>query len=200
MHNFKKGKPVWDTWDEIAQYKLIYGLVSGIGVWALAGAVVLVQMAEGHWDWGVRGAVGVLVLGIPGLMWITLRWLEDAISAFRAVAALLRLLRLRRCKLEGLQSRRADLHQRIMQLAVHTLGLPPDPEQYFVDHDVDDGNAGLHSSGSQKQILGRVRSSWESGTRYFSVRRRRKRDWNETLRLYDQTEYPDEGDHTDVSI
>ena len=25
VHNFKKTGPVWDTWDEIAQYKLIYG-------------------------------------------------------------------------------------------------------------------------------------------------------------------------------
>lgn len=25
VHNFKKTGPAWDTWDEIAQYKLIYG-------------------------------------------------------------------------------------------------------------------------------------------------------------------------------
>ena len=25
VHNFKKTGPIWDTWDEIAQYKLIYG-------------------------------------------------------------------------------------------------------------------------------------------------------------------------------
>ena len=25
VHNFKKTGPVWDTWDEIAQYKLVYG-------------------------------------------------------------------------------------------------------------------------------------------------------------------------------
>jgi len=28
----------------------------------------------------------------------------------------------------------------------------------------------------------------------FSVRRRRKRDWNETLRLYDKTDYPADDD------
>lgn len=27
VHNFKKTGPIWDTWDEIAQYKLIYGLL-----------------------------------------------------------------------------------------------------------------------------------------------------------------------------
>jgi glycerol-3-phosphate O-acyltransferase / dihydroxyacetone phosphate acyltransferase len=63
-----------------------------------------------------------------------------------------------------------------MSLAVQTLGLPNNPETYF-----------LEACGRQK---GRVKSSWESGARYFLVRR--KRDWNETLRLYDKTDYPDE--------
>jgi glycerol-3-phosphate O-acyltransferase / dihydroxyacetone phosphate acyltransferase len=37
---------------------------------------------------------------------------------------------------------------------------------------------------------GRVRGPWESGSRYFSLKRRRKRDWNEALRWYDVTDYP----------
>jgi len=108
---------------------------------------------------------------------MTLRWLEDGVSAFRAFTALLRLLRVGKSTLKGMHERRTDLYGRVMNLAVNTLGLPADPEAHF-----------LEVGGRQK---GRVRSSWESGARYFSVRRRRKRDWNETLRLYDKTDYPD---------
>ena len=32
VHNFKKTGPVWDTWDEIAQYKLIYGRLLALSV------------------------------------------------------------------------------------------------------------------------------------------------------------------------
>jgi glycerol-3-phosphate O-acyltransferase/dihydroxyacetone phosphate acyltransferase len=111
-------------------------------------------------------------------MWMTLRWLEDAVSAFRAFTALVRLLRVGKGTLEGMREQRVALHERVMRLAVLTLGLPKDPETYF-----------LEAGGREK---GRVRNSWESGARYFSVRRRRKRDWNETLRLYDKTDYPDD--------
>lgn len=109
---------------------------------------------------------------------MTLRWLEDAVSAFRAFIALIRLLRVGKSTLNSVRDRRESLHGRVMKLAVETLGLPDDPETYF-----------LEAGGKEK---GRVRSSWESGARYFSVRRRRKRDWNETLRLYDKTDYPDD--------
>ncbi|KZP34476.1 hypothetical protein FIBSPDRAFT_915724 [Athelia psychrophila] len=163
VHNFKKSGPVWDTWDEIAQYKLIYGLMSGLAVWALS-VLLTLPMA------------GVTVFVTPALMWMSLRWLEDAVSAFRAFLALLRLLRVGKPTLKAMREKRAELHGRVMKLAIGTLGLPQDPETHF-----------LEAGGKEK---GRVRSRWESGARYFSVRRRRKRDWNETLRLYDKTDYP----------
>ncbi|KAH7920538.1 hypothetical protein BV22DRAFT_1039733 [Leucogyrophana mollusca] len=166
VHNFKKTGPIWDTWDEIAQYKLVYGLFSGLGVWA---AAVLLTLPFAP----------VTMVLVPALMWMTLRWLEDAVSAFRAFTALVRLLRVGKGTLGSMRATRADLHRRVVGLAVGTLGLPEDPETYF-----------LESGGREK---GRVRSRWESGAKYFSVRRRRKRDWNETLRLYDKVDYPEEG-------
>lgn len=71
---------------------------------------------------------------------------------------------------------RKDLHSRVMNLATE-LDLPPNPESYFVER-----------GGREK---GRVSGPWDSNARYFSVKRRRKRDWNETLRLYDKVDYPD---------
>ncbi|EGO00193.1 hypothetical protein SERLA73DRAFT_180644 [Serpula lacrymans var. lacrymans S7.3] len=166
VHNFKKSGPIWDTWDEIAQYKLIYGLISGLCVWF--GSVLLTL----PFAW-------ITIFLVPLLMWMTLRWLEDAVSAFRAFTALVRLLRVGTSTLKRMRVRRQNLHGRIMNLAVKTLGLPADPEVYF-----------LESGGKEK---GRVRGRWESSAKYFSVRRRRKRDWNETLRLYDKVDYPEEG-------
>lgn len=165
VHNFKKSGPNWDTWDEIAQYKLVYGLFSGIFVW-ISSVLLTLPFAT------------ITVFLVPALMWMTLRWLEDAVSAFRAFTALLRLLWVGPITLKALRGTRDDLHSRIMNLAVGTLGLPQNPESDF-----------LESGGRQK---GRVKSKWESGAKYFSVRRRRKRDWNETLRLYDKVDYPDE--------
>ncbi|KAG6372285.1 hypothetical protein JVT61DRAFT_7725 [Boletus reticuloceps] len=166
VRNFKKSGPTWDTWDEIAQYKLVYGLISGVIVW-ISSVLLTLPFAV------------ITVILVPALMWMTLRWLEDAVSAFRAFTALLRLLWVGPMTLKELRETRDDLHSRIMNVAVGTLGLPQNPEKYF-----------LESGGREK---GRVKSKWESGAKYFSMRRRRKRDWNETLRLYDKVDYPDEG-------
>ncbi|KAJ6587163.1 hypothetical protein DFH09DRAFT_1142794 [Mycena vulgaris] len=165
VHNFKKTGPIFDTFDEIAQYKLIYGLFSGILVW-FGSALITFPFTV------------VTFLLVPALMWMTLRWLEDAVAAFRAFSALVRLLRVGKPTLRSMHVRREDLHARVMRLAVETLGLPEDPEAYFARH-----------GGKEK---GRVRGHWESGSRYFSIKRRRKRDWNETMRLYDVVDYPKE--------
>lgn len=163
VHQYKRTGPVWDTYDEIAQYKLTYGLVSYVCVYLVALLATL----------PVALLTAVLV---PAGMWMSLRWTEDAVAAFRAFMALSRLLRVGKPALEGMRERRADLHARVMALAVGTLGLPEQPETYFAE-----------TGGVEK---GRVRGRWASKAKYFSVRRRRKRDWNETLRLYDQVDYP----------
>lgn len=164
VHYFKKTGPIFDTWDEIAQYKLIYGLFSGLFVWFTA---VL-------FTWSIAPFTLIFV---PAFMWMTLRWFEDAVSAFRAYKALWRLLWVGKLTLRGMQDRRQDLYSRVMNLA-RTIGLPEDPESYFVK-----------AGGREK---GRVNDPWDSTRRYFSLRRRRKRDWNEVLRLYDKVDYPDD--------
>jgi glycerol-3-phosphate O-acyltransferase/dihydroxyacetone phosphate acyltransferase len=165
VRNFKKTGPVWDTWDEIAQYKLIYGLVSGLCVYAAA-------------MFATFPIFPVTSVAVPVLMWMSLRWFEDAVSAARALFALWRLLCVNPATLSRLRATRADLHRRVVHLAVHELGLPANPERYFVVY-----------GGKDK---GRVVGRWASKTNYFSVRRRRKRDWNETLRLYEQVDYPED--------
>ncbi|KAH9931180.1 uncharacterized protein BXZ73DRAFT_47432 [Epithele typhae] len=164
VHQFKRTGPVWDTWDEIAQYKLTYGLISGLAVWLL---VVLATFPV---------ALFTVPL-VPAAMWMGLRWMEGAVAAGRALAALARLLWVGKPALRGMRERREDLHRRVMELALGTLGLPADPETHFAE-----------AGGWEK---GRVQGRWASKAKYFSVRRRRKRDWNETLRLYDQVDYPE---------
>ena len=164
VHQFKRTGPVWDTYDEIAQYKLTYGLISGLCIWFFSMLVTL------------PFALLTAVL-VPAAMWMSLRWMEDAVAAFRALASLTRLLWIGKPALQQMREKREDLHRRVMELAVGTLGLPDEPETYFAE-----------SGGREK---GRVRGRWASKAKYFSVRRRRKRDWNETLRLYD-VDYPND--------
>ena len=108
------------------------------------------------------------------------RWLEDAMASFRAFVSLLRLLFAGGTTLAKLGETRKALHQRVMELSMKSMLLPENPEDHF------------NSSGGKHK--GRVGSTtWESSTRYFSLRRRRKRDWNETLRLYDVVDFPQIG-------
>jgi glycerol-3-phosphate O-acyltransferase / dihydroxyacetone phosphate acyltransferase len=146
---FKQTGPPEDVWDEIAQHKLLVGLLSGTCVWLTCVLATLPFAA-------------VSFFFVPCIMWMSLRFMEDAISAFRALTALISLLWIGRRTLSQLSGRRQQLHRRIMTLAVDRLGLPHDPEIYFTQ-----------SGGHEK---GRVRGSWESNTGYFSIRRRRKRD------------------------
>ncbi|KAF5393517.1 hypothetical protein D9757_000786 [Collybiopsis confluens] len=155
-----------DVFDEIAQYKLVYGLISGLGVW-LCGVVLTLPFAL------------FTVFLIPAIMWMSLRWMEDCVASFRAFFSLLRLLRAGKPALTETKRVRDGLHGRILEWATKSLGLPPDPENFF-----------LQTGGREK---GRVMSSWHSKTGYFSIKRRRKRDWNETLRPYEvEYIYPEE--------
>ncbi|KAF8650387.1 hypothetical protein AX16_005195 [Volvariella volvacea WC 439] len=159
----KKTGPVHDTWDEIAHYKLIYGLGSGVFIWLVAVSAT------------IRYAYITSVL-IPAMMWMTLRWFEDLVSAVRAFLSLFKLLRAGQTTRKHLYEERINLHERLMRHATSNLGLPDNPEKYFSE-----------IGGPEK---GRVHTRWDSGAKYFSLRRRRKRDWNETLRLYDKVDYP----------
>lgn len=168
VRKFKRTGPIWDTWDEIAQYKLVYGLISGLLVWT-ASVVLTFPVAF------------ITIWAVPVVMWLSLRWFEDAVSAFRAFVSLARLLRMGRKHLGELRATRDNLYPRVMDLAVNTLGLPSAPEKHFTE-----GAAGQRDKG-------RIVGPWASKTKYFSLRRRRKRDWNETLRLYDQVDdYPED--------
>ena len=151
---FKKTGPPEDVWDEIAQHKLLVGLLSGTCVW-LGCVLITLPFAA------------VSFFFVPCLMWISLRFLEDAVSAFRALTALTNILWIGKRTLLQLSERRRQLHGRVMTIAVRNLELPDDPEKFFRE-----------SGGREK---GRVRGNWESNTGYFSIRRRRKRDVSYSL-------------------
>ncbi|KAG8909383.1 hypothetical protein FRC01_006977 [Tulasnella sp. 417] len=177
----KRSGPVWDTHDEVAQTKLVYGLASGIFVWLTA--VILTTPIFGL---GLFFTIWV----VPAWMWLTLRWTEDLIAAFRAAVALYRLLWVSSADLKRLRETREDLRGRVMNVAAEVLGLPKDPEAEFlvVSGEEDDDQPSRWA----KHQRGRTRGGWDSALRYFSIRRRRKRDWNETLRWFDATEFPKE--------
>ncbi|KDQ15978.1 hypothetical protein BOTBODRAFT_54444 [Botryobasidium botryosum FD-172 SS1] len=175
---FKQTGPVWDVFDEIAQVKLVYGLVSGTMVVAAIGL-------------GVRIMLGVSIVwamvGAAAWMWMSLRWYEDATAAWRALLELLRLaLVIERPVLERVRATRRDLQGQVHAVAVERLGLPAEPERWFLETETESEGGGFRS----REGKGRAAGVWQLGVKYFSPRRRRKRDWNETLRWYDVTEFP----------
>jgi glycerol-3-phosphate O-acyltransferase/dihydroxyacetone phosphate acyltransferase len=132
--------------------------------------------------------------GIPLLMWLTLRWLEDFTSSLRAALALVRLLSLGKGELGSLQRMREGLRVRVVEVAVRDAGLPEDSQVYL-------------KGGSR----------WARYAGFFSLQRRRKKgqflplfswdrtdviavDWNEVLRLWDFTEFPEGADELPVDV
>ena len=135
----------------------IYGLLSGVIVWALAVLATFPAALITTWL-------------VPVVMWFSLRWLEDGMASLRAAVALLSILAVGKKRLRELRVHREKLRRRVMAVAVERAGLPADPEVSF-----------------DRYKEGTPRSA---NLGYFSIRRRRKRDWNETMRLWDNAEYP----------
>ncbi|CUA76833.1 hypothetical protein RSOLAG22IIIB_02309 [Rhizoctonia solani] len=171
----KQTGPVWDTYDEISQTKLIYGLAAGVITWFVT-CIIALPFAP---------ATALLV---PGIMWMALRWTEDLIAGVRSVVALTRLLLVGKSEMNKTLMWREDIHARIMKLATDRLELPANPEKFFSTMS-SPGPRWDTKGGADK---GRTQGLWARGTRYFSLRRRRKRDWNETMRWYDQTYLPED--------
>ncbi|GAA6038685.1 hypothetical protein JCM8097_002344 [Rhodosporidiobolus ruineniae] len=165
-----RGGPKWDTYDEIAQTKLAVGLGAGVSVLLLSLLLTFPFMP----------LVNLVVL--PGLMWLTLRFLEDLFSSLRAAVALLRLLLLGKSQLLMLRDMRAGLHERVEKLAVERAGLPRDAGVFVRERERRWKRLGL----------GRIEGGVREWLGFFDPRRRRKKDWNEALKLFDQTEYAED--------
>ena len=148
--------PVIDVYDEVAITKLLYGLTSGFAVYILTLGI----------SWYTSHGVLFVSLGVPLLMWFTLRWIEDILSAARSARSIARMIALGRDRLEELSLVREELYERVVDVATGRLGLPRNAEEL------------LENKGGLRRRLG-----------YFSVKRRKKKDWNEVLRLYDVTDY-----------
>ncbi|CAG8497415.1 2074_t:CDS:2 [Funneliformis mosseae] len=101
---------------------------------------------------------------IPLLMWLTIRWTEDLFQSMRSCISLTKLLLLPLSEYSEIRSIRENIRMRVQELAVRELGLPENPEN----------------------LISKVRPR---GMGYFSIRRRRKKDYNEVLRLWDVSAY-----------
>ncbi|GAA6048770.1 hypothetical protein JCM3770_003957 [Rhodotorula araucariae] len=170
----RKG-PVFDTYDEVAQTKLVTGLIAGVAVLAIASLVTFPLLP---------------FLNVPVLlafMWLTLRFLEDLTSSLRAALALARLLFLGKRQLLLLRSMRDGLRMRVERLAVERAGLPCDAEVFVRERERRWRRVGLPAIPGSSFAS---RFAFDVG--FFDVRRRRKKDWNEALKLFDQTEFAED--------
>ena len=158
LRKYIRRGPASDTWDEIAEIKVSSGVMAGIPVWLL---VSLHGLSYSFYS----------PIAVAALMWMSLRWMEDAVASFRSAAVALRLIIIPKAKFRELRCMRKDIRERVVALAIAALDLPESPKtSSFVDG------------------MGKL----ESFVRYFSPLRRRKRTWNEVLRLGDIADYPNE--------
>ncbi|KAI8599631.1 hypothetical protein EDD21DRAFT_307746 [Dissophora ornata] len=156
----RKG-PLEDNLDEIAQYKLMI-------------ATFFLPVIWGFW---VLMTLPIALITGPGiiiLMWLTIRWLEDLIHNAKSMLSLLRLMVMTEDTMFSLQDCRRELAGRVHEFAVQYLKLPEDPEELARENRTRKENSGW---------FGRLSGS------YFSIKRRRRKDWNEVMRLHDVTNY-----------
>ncbi|KAK4046145.1 hypothetical protein OIV83_006316 [Microbotryomycetes sp. JL201] len=163
----KRGGPVWDTYDEIAQTKLVTGLLTGVVVWFLFSLATFPILP-------------LSIVVFPVIMWLTLRWLEDLTSSLRASLSLFRLLWIGKAQLMLLRNMREDLRMRVEVLAVERCGLPADAEKWFV----------AEERAARRRWVPRKPGFLD----FFSIKRRRKKDWNEALKLSDTNWFPEDDD------
>ena len=104
----------------------------------------------------------------------TIRWLEDLIHNAKSMLSLLRLLFMTEDTMYSLRETRSVLSERVHRLAVDVLNLPEDPEELVKENKTKRADSGW---------VGRLSGS------YFSIRRRRRKDWNEVMRLHDVSNY-----------
>jgi len=97
-------------------------------------------------------------------MWLTIRWTEDLFQTVRSCLSLTKLLFLPDSEYNDIRNLREHIRVRVKELAIHELGLPENPEN----------------------LISKTRPR---GMGYFSIRRRRKKDYNEVLRLWDVSAY-----------
>ncbi|KAG0210996.1 hypothetical protein BGX31_001735 [Mortierella sp. GBA43] len=156
----RKG-PLEDNLDEIAQYKLMI-------------ATFFLPVIWGFWTLVTFPISLITGPGIIILMWLTIRWLEDLIHNAKSMLSLVRLLFITEETMFSLQEFREELAGRVHQFAVEFLKLPENPEKLIKENKTDEASGGW--------------SGLFSGS-YFSIKRRRRKDWNEVMRLHDVTNF-----------
>ncbi|CAH7675205.1 hypothetical protein PPACK8108_LOCUS10181 [Phakopsora pachyrhizi] len=211
--------PAWDTYDEVTQTKILWGLVTGSLTYLL---ILLITFP----------ILPITLVFVPLLMWLTLRWLEDLVSSLRAARSLYRMLMLGKVELNELRERRKLLSKAVLKVAVEQCGLPRRSQELLLlteglkkddDYRLDESNTIRKRDDDSKQessnddedsggknsdkkigdddddevleeeeeqegeieILNKDFVNRFSRSGYFSLRRRRKKDYNEVLRLWD---------------
>ncbi|KAF9090676.1 hypothetical protein BGX29_011347 [Mortierella sp. GBA35] len=156
----RKG-PLEDNLDEIAQYKLMISTFFLPIIWGFWTVVTFpIALFTGP--------------GIIILMWLTIRWLEDLIHNAKSMLSLLRLLFMTEDTMFSLRDYRQELAVRVQDFAVQYLKLPEDPEDLVKENKTKKADSGW---------MGKLSGS------YFSIKRRRRKDWNEVMRLHDVSHY-----------
>mmetsp|Transcript_63121 Transcript_63121/g.137244 ORF Transcript_63121/g.137244 Transcript_63121/m.137244 type:complete len:186 (-) Transcript_63121:65-622(-) len=142
----KRARGVVDNMDEVAMVKMI--LVSLPGPLLATFYSILAT-----WFYGFKYGV-VSAIGLPPLIWSTVRWFEDGVSSLRSLLTLTRLFAAPPVTLHRLTQARHTLESQVAAYAA---------QHHIV------------CRAAPTAVLGRFLNPWK----------RRMKDWNETMRLYD---------------
>ncbi|KEI37194.1 uncharacterized protein L969DRAFT_19729 [Mixia osmundae IAM 14324] len=166
-----RNKTLWDSLDELGQAKALSGLASGAATWALVCLLTWPLLPFTFWL-------------VPLFMWWSLGWVEAFVASARSTLSIAKLIELRLTKphvLLRLHAERSRLAEDVMQIAVTKLGLPPSHDELFPDAALTNG----HAASQGGKVRGRRRRALAKRLRWIH----RRKDWNETLRLWDVVDY-----------
>ncbi|POV99950.1 hypothetical protein PSTT_13457 [Puccinia striiformis] len=114
----------------------------------------------------------IVLVVFPIWMWFTLRWLEDLVATLRATRSLVKMLMISKSELKTIRNQRSILEKEVYKVAVDCCLLPTQNQDVLRDD-------------QQQEIVIKNGKVTNSRFDYFSIRRRRKKDYNEVLRLWD---------------
>ncbi|KAH9451104.1 hypothetical protein MJO29_009220 [Puccinia striiformis f. sp. tritici] len=158
-HRQRLKGPAWDTYDEVTQTKMLWGLATGLMTY---GSVLLICFP----------IFPIVLVVFPIWMWFTLRWLEDLVATLRATRSLVKMLMISKSELKTIRNQRSILEKEVYKVAVDCCLLPTQNQDVLRDD-------------QQQEIVIKNGKVTNSRFDYFSIRRRRKKDYNEVLRLWD---------------
>eukprot|EP01029_Cantina_marsupialis_P027589 TRINITY_DN773063_c0_g1_i1.p1 TRINITY_DN773063_c0_g1~~TRINITY_DN773063_c0_g1_i1.p1 ORF type:complete len:536 (-),score=170.77 TRINITY_DN773063_c0_g1_i1:599-2206(-) len=159
-----------DNLDTVMETKVMWGMI-------LLPVHLSITMSVFWFFFGIKMAF-LLFIPFTLYLWMTVRGFEDGIASARAFCSLYRVYKMPVHRFNQLRQQRRKVQLLVRDIASRTNAPEIDLEKKEVI--VEDENVGKN-----RRKLKKVKAVVMNKLSYFSIRQRRRKDWNETLRLWD---------------